>query len=226
MLSSASHTSRGWAIELGCTPPFRVGGRVGAPRGACDDGSVTAAAPSYTSFEDYLVSEQSSDVKHEWCDGVVYAMSRATPEHGRLTARMARAIGNALPKDCEVYSSDAMLYIEAARLSTYADVSIVCGALETKNVRKDGRSLGEAITNPVFVVEVLSEGTERYDRDGKFQAYKRLPSLREYVLVAQDVRRVEVYRCGDDERWSCSTGGPGERVTIHGATVSVDEVYG
>ena len=193
---------------------------------SCDDGSVTAAAPSYTPFEDYLVSEASSEVKHEWCDGVVYAMSRGTPEHGRLTMRIARAVGNALAKDCEVYSSDPMLYIEAARLSTYADASIVCGALETKNVRKDGRSLGEAFTNPMVVIEVLSEGTERYDRDGKFQAYKLLPSIQEYVLVAQDVRRIEVYRRGVDDRWSCNIGAAGESVTIHGATVSVDDVYG
>lgn len=89
------------------------------------------------SFEDYLLGEADSEVKHEWCDGVVYAMSRGTPEHGRLTARIARALGNALGKGCEVYASVAMLYVEAARLSTYADASVVCGALETKIVRKN-----------------------------------------------------------------------------------------
>lgn len=186
---------------------------------------MTAASPSHTSFEDYLVREAASDdVKHEWCAGVVYAMSRGTPEHARLTMRIARSVGAALGPGCEIYSSDLMLYIEAARLATYADASVVCGAVETKTVRKNGKSLGEAVTNPTIVIEVLSEGTERYDRDGKFQAYKQLASLEEYVLVSQDRRGIEVYRRADGD-WTCETGGPGGRVTIHGVLIGVDAVY-
>ena len=186
---------------------------------------MNVASPSHTSFEDYLVGEVSSDVKHEWCDGVVYAMSRGTPEHARLTMRIARSIGANLEKECEVYSSDLMLYVEAAKLSTYADVSFVCGAVETKTVRKNGKSLGEAVTNPTIVVEVLSDATERYDRDGKFQAYRRLAALEEYVLVSQDERCIEVYR-RDNDTWRCETGGPGGSVTIHGMAIDVDAVYG
>jgi Uma2 family endonuclease len=119
-----------------------------------------------------------------------------------------------------------MLYIEAATLSTYGDASVVCGTLETKTVRKNGRSLGEAITNPTIVIEVLSETTERCDRDAKFAAYKRLPSMREYVLVAQDERRIEVYRIDRDGEWSCETAGPGAYVVIHDAKIAVDAVYG
>jgi Uma2 family endonuclease len=185
---------------------------------------MNAASPSHTSFEDFLVVEAESDVKHEWCDGVVYAMSRGTPEHARLTMRIARSIGAAIEKGCEVYSSDLMLYVEAAKLSTYADVSVVCGSVETKTVSKNGKSLGEAVTNPTILVEVLSEATERYDRDGKFQAYRRLPSLKEYVLVSQDKRCIEVYR-REGDAWVCETGGPGASVTIHGAKVGVDAVY-
>ncbi|HSO33572.1 MAG TPA: Uma2 family endonuclease [Labilithrix sp.] len=185
---------------------------------------MTAASPTHTSFEDYLVGEAAGDVKHEWCDGVVYAMSRGTPEHARLTMRIARSIGAVLGADCEVYSSDLMLYVEAAKLSTYADVSVVCGAVETKTVRRNGKSLGEAVTNPTIIVEVLSDATERYDRDGKFQAYRQLSSLQEYVLVSQDERRLEVYRRENDE-WRCETGGPGGCVTIHGMSIGVDAVY-
>lgn len=177
-------------------------------------------------FEDYLVAESASEVKHEWCDGIVYAMSRGTPEHGRLTMRVARAIGNALAPQCEVYSSDTMLFVEASKLATYADASVVCGALETKTVKKNGKPLGEAVTNPVVVIEVLSESTERYDRDGKFQAYRRLDSLREYVLVAQDERRLEVHRRGESGSWSCEMAGAGGSVTIHGAKIAVDDIYG
>lgn len=187
---------------------------------------VNAASPTTISFEEYLEREAaSSDLKHEWCDGVVYAMSRGTPEHGRLTAAMIAVLRNALAGQCVAYASDTMLYIEAARLSTYADASIVCGPLETKKVVKNGKALGEAITNPTVVVEVLSESTERYDRDGKFQAYKQLTSLREYVLVSQDERRIEVYRRADDGKWSFEVGDTGGRVTVHGATIVVDDVY-
>ncbi len=71
---------------------------------------------------------------------------------------------------------------------------------------------------------MLSDSTERYDRDGKFQAYKRIASLREYILVSQDERCIEVYRLEGGE-WLCETGGAGASVTIHGAKIGVDGVY-
>jgi Uma2 family endonuclease len=190
-------------------------------------GIVNAASPTTITFEDYLELEaKEGAAKHEWCDGVVYAMSRGTPEHGRLTAAMIGALRVALKGQCDTYASDTMLYVEAARLATYADASLVCGPLETKKVVKNGRSLGEAVTNPTIIVEVLSEATERYDRDGKFQAYKTLTSLREYVLVAQDDRRIEVYRRDEGGRWSVDVAEAGGRVEVHGAPISVDDVYG
>lgn len=185
---------------------------------------MNAASPTTTSFEDYLLVEASSEIKHEWCDGVVYAMSRGTPEHARLTARMIQVLGVALGPRCAVYSSDMMLYVELARLSTYADASVICGALETKTVRKNGKSLGEAVTNPTIIIEVLSESTERYDRDGKFQAYKQLASLEEYILVSQDARCIEVYRL-QGGTWLCETGGPGASVSVHGTKIDVSEIY-
>jgi Uma2 family endonuclease len=73
-------------------------------------------------------------------------------------------------------------------------------------------------------VEVFSESTERYDRDGKFQAYKRLSSLQEYVFVSQDEKRIEVYRLAQGA-WIVETSGAGGSVTIHGARIEVDAVY-
>lgn len=179
------------------------------------------------SYEEYLELEaKSADVKHEWCDGVVYAMSRGTPEHGRLTAAMIGLLRSALKGRCETFASDTMLYVEAALLSTYADASVVCGPLETKKVVKNGKSLGEAITNPTIIVEVLSESTERYDRDGKFKAYQQLGSHRAYVLVSQDEHRVEVYHRDEGGRWSVEVADAGGRVEVHGADITVDDVYG
>jgi Uma2 family endonuclease len=196
----------------------------------------------YVTFADYLEAERSSDIKHEWFNGAVYAMSRGTPEHARLSARIVRLIGNALPADCEVYSSDMMLYVAEVKLSTYADGSVVCGPLETITVKRNGKSLGEGVTNPVVIVEVLSDSTERYDREEKFGYFRALPSLQEYVLVSQDDLAIEVFRRpasstsrrgsslpslpDPGERWACERAGAGGVVTIHGCTIEVDAVYG
>lgn len=184
-----------------------------------------AAAAPLVRFEDYFEAEAScvgDAPKHEWVDGVVYAMSRGTPEHGRLTASATIALG-VLSPDCRVYSSDTMLYVASVELATYADASVVCGELETITVRKNGRSLGQAVTNPTIVIEVLSESTERYDRDGKFNAYKALPSLQEYVLISQEERRIEVFRRSDG--WAGEARRAGETVMIHGTAIDVDVVY-
>src|SRR4249920_1407951 len=115
-------------------------------------------------YEAYLMMESTSETKHEWINGFVYAMSRGTPEHGRLSAAMVRALPQT--EQCRVYSSDTLLYIEKAEHSTYADASIVCGAILTRGAKdKNGKSLGEAITNPSVVVEVLSRSTEQRDRN-------------------------------------------------------------
>lgn len=90
---------------------------------------------------------------------------------------------------------------------------------------KNGKSIGAAIVNPVVVVEVLSESTERYDRDGKFEAHAKLPSLEAYVLVSQDQRRIEV-RTRDGERWRTQVGATGQTVRIHGREFAVDAIYG
>ena len=246
-----------------------------------------AIARPYVSYADYLAGEQASDVKHEWFDGAVYAMSRGTPEHARLAARTVRLVGNALAGDCDVYSSDMMLYVADVKLSTYADGSVVCGPLETITVKRNGqglslftspaatiafraprgvrpmlarcveppraslrfgraprsasncsvslddanrdspKSLGEGVTNPTVIIEVLSDSTERYDREEKFGYYRHLASLQEYVLVAQDEVAVEVYRrAPGGGRWEREVGRAGGQVTIHGAAISVDDLYG
>ena len=182
----------------------------------------------YVSLADYLELEEKSDVKHEWFDGAVYAMSRGTPEHARLCARVAWALRSALGRECEVYASELMLYVAEAKLSTYADATVVCGPLETYSVKRAGKSLGEGVTNPAVIVEVLSTSTERYDREEKFGYYRRLSSLDEYVLLSQDEALIEVFRRPDEGqgRWPCESGRRGETVTIHGAPIEVTSVYG
>lgn len=188
-----------------------------------------SAASRTVAFEEYFLGEETSDVRHEWHDGVVYAMSRGTPRHGRLVGQVGRLLGNALGSTCVLYSSDMPIWVDAARLCTYADASFVCGPLQTMMAKtKQGAAMGEAITNPSIIIEVLSPATERYDRDGKFAAYRHLPSFEEYVLVAQDESRVEVFRrpTEPDASWLSESADIGGEVTIHGVTLSVRSIYG
>jgi Uma2 family endonuclease len=183
-------------------------------------------SPPYVSYEDYVAAEVDSEEKHEWLDGIVYAMSRGTIEHGRLCASVIVALGSALKGKCTVYASETMLFVRETKLSTYADASVVCGELETHRVMKNGRSLGEALTNPKVLVEVLSDGTEAYDRGEKFGHYMRIPSLREYVLVSQKEPCIEVFRRTDrGGHWEHTIARAGETVTIYGKPIAVDDVY-
>lgn len=184
---------------------------------------VQVAAP-YVSYEDFLEAERASDVKHEWLDGVVYAMAGGSLEHSRLAVNIQTALKGAL-SGCEVFQSDAMLYVRASKLSTYPDVAVVCGPVESQKIERNGRVLGEALVNPTILVEVLSESTEEYDRGEKFAHYMAIPSLREYVLVAQDTPRIEVFRRPERGHWQHVVARAGEVIEIGGRSISVDAVY-
>lgn len=188
---------------------------------------TAARTPEYVPYDVFLRRESSSDEKHEWVNGVVYAMSRGTPEHARLTGRVAAKVLTPLLDDgCEIFSSDAAIFVEAAQHHTYADASVVCGPVVTRTVHdKNGKSIGEAIVNPTLIVEVLSDSTERYDRDGKFEAYKKLPSFEEYVLVSQSERRIEV-RSRNGHEWTAQIGKSGDTLRIHGREIAVDAIDG
>lgn len=181
-----------------------------------------ASRSPYVSFEAFLEAEEKSVTRHEWHDGVIYDMSRGTPEHARLSAAIAGELRGALKDECVVYGSEAMLYIAETRFSTYADAMVVWGPLATYRVAK----LGEAIINPTIFVEVLSESTEKYDRGEKFVHYMRIASDDEYVLVSPEERRIEVFRRPDRGHWSFDVAKGGETLTLHGRRISVDAVYG
>jgi Uma2 family endonuclease len=184
---------------------------------------TTAAHLTFTPFAEYLELESKSDDKHEWINGHVYAMSRGTPEHGRLTAAIVRALPAS--DECRIYSSDTLLYIESAQHSTYADASIVCGAIVTRGAKdKNGKTLGEAITNPTVVVEVLSKSAERRDRSERFVLFQQLDSLEEYVLVSQDERQIEVRR-RQGRDWTSDIGGTGGTIRVHGSEIDFDALY-
>ncbi|HVH47871.1 MAG TPA: Uma2 family endonuclease [Labilithrix sp.] len=186
---------------------------------------TVARSRPYVPLEEFLEMEPGEGTWLEWCAGLVYAMSGGSPEHSRLAARVIAELSARLPKDCMVFDSKADIWIDSAEFYGQADVSVVCGALHTHTVKRREKTLGEAITNPVVIVEVLSPSTEGRDRGEKFEAYKHIASLKEYVLVSQDVRRVEVRRRGE-RGWSCELAEATDTIQIHGQEIAVASIYG
>lgn len=148
-------------------------------------------------FRDYLELEEASNVKHEFFEGEIYAMAGGTPEHAALSVAVSAALLAQLEgSDFRVYGSDLRVRVTETGLATYPDVTVVCGGLE-----HDPESPA-TIVNPTLIVEILSPGTEAYDRGEKLDQYKRIPSLRECLLVAHDRRGIEVWRRTSAGGWT------------------------
>jgi len=183
---------------------------------------MTAQVRQRMTYAEYLAAEETATGKHDFINGEVYAMAGGSLEHGALAAACARVLGQALDaKPCRVFSSDSRVRVESTGASFYPDLSVVCGKLIAAN--EDAQS----IANPLVLIEVLSESTEAYDRGAKAGHYRRIPSLREYVLISQNERRVEVQRLNEKGTWELHFYGPGEHVELFSAGVrfSVDAVY-
>ncbi|WP_437563970.1 Uma2 family endonuclease [Sorangium sp. So ce542] len=173
-------------------------------------------------YAEYLEQERASPTKHEFLNGEIFAMAGGTPEHARLCLSVGAELRAHLRgRPCVVYSSDLRVRVQATGLSTYPDVSVVCGRLERDPEDKD------AVLNPIVLIEVLSDSSEAYDRGQKFAHYRRMPSLREYVLVSQHEPRIEVFHRNEDGSWTLreARAGEGAELQAIGCTLSVDDVY-
>lgn len=148
-----------------------------------------ATRPRY-SFAEYVRVEQGSTIKHEFLDGDIYAMAGGTPEHAAIAANVIAALHRQLAGDskCRVFSSDLRVRVRETGLTTYPDVTVVCGA------REHDPEDANTVVNPTLIVEVLSPSTAAYDRGEKLSHYQKVPSLREVVLVDHAARRIEVAR--------------------------------
>ncbi len=182
---------------------------------------VAAAAQLRRSFAEYLAIDEASELKHELIDGIVYAMAGGSPEHARLAMAIGRELGVQLAgKRCEVYSSVLRVRVLATGLATYPDLTVVCDKLETDPENS------HTITNPTVIVEVLSPTTEKHDREDKYAHYRRIPSLRAYVLVSQDKRLIEVFTRNADESWTLRDHRAGKaRLEAIGCVLDVETIY-
>jgi Uma2 family endonuclease len=139
-------------------------------------------------LDEYFAVEETSRVKNEYYDGEIFAMAGASLQHNDIAANLLSFIRPAVAaQGCRVFGSDLRVQTPGG-LFTYPDLSIVCGEPLLIHGRPD------TITNPVILIEVLSDATREYDRGQKFTLYKEIPTLREYVLVEQSAVLVEAFR--------------------------------
>lgn len=145
-------------------------------------------ARKFLTGEEYLNYERNSSTKHEFFRGELFAMAGAKEKHYLIVTNLIRDLSTPLKKTpCRVYPSDMRVRVSASGLYTYPDISLVC---ETPNFA-DGRN--DTLLNPSVIMEVLSESTESYDRGKKFELYRTLPSLKEYILVSSEQKKIESF---------------------------------
>lgn len=158
--------------------------------------TVAVKPPKTISPDEYLERERKAIQKSEYFAGEIFLMAGASPNHNRISANVNAELNVGLRgQRCEAFNSDQRLYIKKNGLYTYPDAMVVCGRIEYDTRDRD------AITNPVLIVEILSPTTANYDRGGKFELYRDIPSFGEYVLVHQDKVHVEHHVRDDEGRW-------------------------
>jgi Uma2 family endonuclease len=157
--------------------------------------SFPRPAKRYT-VEEYLAMERASTEKHEYYRGEIFAMSGASLRHNRIQMNFLREVGLFLKgKGCDVFGSDLRVHIPSNGLYTYPDAVIVCGEPQLGDTEMD------TLLNPGVIVEVLSKSTQSYDRGDKFNLYRAIPSLKEYILIASEAVGVEHYTKQENDTW-------------------------
>ncbi len=169
--------------------------------------------------EDYLALEQTSPDRHEYVAGQVYSMAEGSEEHDLIAGNVYTRLRAYLRgQGCRVFSGNMRIYIEELDVFYYPDVSVVCDPADTGKYFKK---------RPKLLVEVLSPGTERIDRNAKLINYHQLISLEEYVLISQTQAMVEVYRRNATGDWQREVIEGDRRLTLEsvGLTLTLADVY-
>jgi Uma2 family endonuclease len=189
------------------------------------ENEVKEPAPKYNfiSPEQYLEMERASSEKHQYYKGQVFVMSGASVNHFMITKNINRL---ALPflhgKSCDLYGSDLRIHIPENTLYTYPDFSIICGVLQTTDKEKD------TITNPSAIIEILSRSTKNYDRGTKFNLYRSIPSLQEYILIDSTEVSAEIFTRNPDNTWQLTEFKKiSDNLTIRtiGLTLQLKDIY-
>jgi Uma2 family endonuclease len=173
-------------------------------------------------IDEYLEIENAATEKHEYYRGEIFAMSGAKLNHNVISSNLIIALGAQLKGgSCRPFGSDMRVHIPSNTLFTYPDLSIVCGDPQSRN-NDDMNFL-----NPTIIVEIMSPSTKNYDRKDKFELYKEIPTLREYILVDSLSMLVEAWYLQDGSWTLKEYNSPNEDLHLRSVSVSVllAEVY-
>lgn len=159
---------------------------------------MSTSALQRLTVEEFLAFEASSEVRHEYFDGELFAMARGSATHSAIKVNALTALNLAArERGCRVFDSDMMVSCPSG-LRTYPDLSVAC---EPPRFESDSERV---LLNPQAIVEVLSESTEAYDRGRKFDSYQSIASLAEYVLISQDRPHVDRFTRQESGDWLLS----------------------
>ncbi|MDP2432240.1 MAG: Uma2 family endonuclease [Pseudomonadota bacterium] len=179
------------------------------------------AAPRF-SIDDYMAWEAEQAERHEYLNGEVFAMTGARDAHNTIALNIAGQLREKLRGGpCRAFIADMKLRVDAADAVFYPDVMVTCDA------RDKSPSADTAKRYPRLIVEVLSESTAAYDRGLKFEYYRNIETLREYLLVEQDRRHIDLFRRGEDGRWVLESVGAKDSIELldPGVVLTLDAIY-
>ncbi len=153
-------------------------------------------AKDIISHEEYFELEEAAEYKSEYYHGEIFAMTGASVTHNLIAMNTGSALHASLrDSDCVVFPPDIKARVDEARHYTYPDITVVCGEIEYSGNRDD------VISNPLVIMEILSESTKDYDRGSKFAAYRNIVSLKDYLLIDQYERHVERFSKIEKNKW-------------------------
>lgn len=176
-------------------------------------------------LEEYIAFEEASPEKNILWDGEIFpmwGMAGALPAHNAIAGNALVVLANALRgRGCRPFTSDQKIWVPSKGGIVYPDVSVVCG----RGVLHAGTR--DTFDNPVTIVEVLSPGTEAFDRSEKFEGYRSIETLRDYLMLASDRAHAEHYARGDDGEWILREYRAGGAFALSSTdvTLRVDELY-
>lgn len=173
------------------------------------------------SEEEYLALERKAEFKSEYFAGEIFMMAGAKERHNLITWNLLSELHSVFKnKPCKAYLSDMRVRVADNGLYTYPDISIVCDKAEFLDENTD------TLLNPIILIEVLSESTESYDRGKKFEFYRTIPSLKEYILVSTTHQKIEKYKRNQNS-WILTESETGKPFTIESidCILHLEDVY-
>jgi Uma2 family endonuclease len=171
---------------------------------------MSTLSKTFVTPEQYLEMERQAEYKSEYFQGEVFAMAGGTRFHNLIANHIGRDLDEQTRhRNCEVYGSDMQVQVSMTGLYTYPDVCVVCGEAKFLDER------GQTLLNPTLIVEVLSPSTEGYNRGRKFEHYRTIESLEEYLMVASDHVHADLFTRQPDGHWVLSAfGDPADTVDL------------